>query len=325
DTDVEENPHPGRDLSSKLYVGEPDARLQQEIVLGIGGVRALRALGQNPAVWHLNEGHAAFVIFERIRELLEAGSSLAEAQKIVRSSTVFTTHTPVPAGHDSFPVEWVEQQLVDFQHLDRETRDTLFALAEDGSRSNGHFNMTALAVRGSGCCNAVSEVHRHVTRSMFASLLDGRDDLLLGITNGVHTPTWIAPAMDELFQRYLGAEWKEHQDDPSLWENVLTIPDEEMWKVRQSLRAYLVELIRERVRNRWVRQQASATQLAANGTLLDPNVLTIGFSRRFTDYKRPELIFHDEQRFAALLNAKATPVQVIFAGKAHPADESGKR
>jgi starch phosphorylase len=325
DTDIDGNAEWARDLSAKLYVGELELRLQQELVLGVGGVRALRALGHDPAVWHLNEGHAAFVIFERIRELLEAGISLDEARETVRSSTVFTTHTPVPAGHDSFPMDWVEQQLVDFQGLDPDTRSTLFALGEDGSRNNGHFNMTALAVRGSGSCNAVSDVHRQVTRSMFASILDGRDDAVLGITNGVHTPTWIAPAMDALFQTYLGAGWKEHQDDPTLWENVLSIPDEELWQVRQALRAYLVGLIRERARNRWIRQQSSATQLAANGTLLDPNVLTIGFSRRFTDYKRPELIFHDEQRFAALLNAKSTPVQVIFAGKAHPSDESGKR
>jgi starch phosphorylase len=325
DTDIDDNAEWARDLSAKLYVGELESRLQQELVLGVGGVRALRALGHDPAVWHLNEGHAAFVIYERIRELLDAGTSLDEAREQVRSSTVFTTHTPVPAGHDSFPIDWVERQLVDFQNLDAETRGALFSFGEDGSRNNGHFNMTALAVRGSGSCNAVSEVHRQVTRSMFASILDGRDEAVLGITNGVHTPTWIAPAMDQLFQTYLGAGWKEHQDDPALWEKILSIPDEELWQVRQSLRAYLVGLIRERARNRWIRQQASATQLAANGTLLDPNVLTIGFSRRFTDYKRPELIFHDEQRFAELLNAKDTPVQVIFAGKAHPADESGKR
>ncbi len=265
------------------------------------------------------------MIFERIRELLETGHSLDQAREMVRSTTVFTTHTPVPAGHDSFPKSWVENQLAEFQNLSPEIKEKLFALAEDGGGSNGQFNMTALAVRGSGSCNAVSEAHRQVTRSMFSSILNGRDEAVLGITNGIHTPTWIAPVMDELFQTYLGENWRERQDDPLIWENVMAIPDEELWRVRQSLRTYLVGLIRERARNRWIRQQASATQLAANGTLLDPNVLTIGFSRRFTDYKRPELIFHDEERFAALLNAKTNPVQLIFAGKAHPADEGGKR
>lgn len=323
DTDIDGNPDWARELSTRLYVGEQESRLKQEIVLGIGGVRALRALGHEPAVWHLNEGHAAFVIFERMRELLDAGNSLHQAKEIVRSTTVFTTHTPVPAGHDSFPVEWVETQLADFHVLDHAARQELFALA--GDAGNRQFNMTTLAIRGSGCCNAVSEAHRHVTRSMFAPILDGRDDAVLGITNGVHMPTWIAPAMDALFQTYLGTDWRERQDDDQLWESVMSIPDEKLWQVRRSLREYMVTLIRENARNRWIGQKSNSTQLAANGALLDPHVLTIGFSRRFTDYKRPELIFHDERRLAALLNAQAQPVQLIFAGKAHPADEGGKR
>ena len=206
DTDIDANAEWARDLSGRLYVGELESRLQQEIVLGVAGVRALRALGHDPAVWHLNEGHAAFVIFERIRELLETGHSLDQAREMVRSTTVFTTHTPVPAGHDSFPKSWVENQLAEFQNLSPEIKEKLFALAEDGGGSNGQFNMTALAVRGSGSCNAVSEAHRQVTRSMFSSILNGRDEAVLGITNGIHTPTWIAPVMDELFQTYLGAE-----------------------------------------------------------------------------------------------------------------------
>jgi glycogen phosphorylase len=324
DTDLEDNDGWARDLSARLYVDELESRLQQEIVLGLGGVRALHMLGHDPAVWHLNEGHAAFVVLERIRELLEAGKSLEEATGTVRSTTVFTTHTPLPAGHDSFPIDSIENQLVDFQILDSQTRETLFGLASHDSGSGDRFNMTVLALRGSASCNAVSQAHRDVTRSMFASILD-RDDAVLGITNGVHIPTWIAPVVDSLFERYLGATWREHQDDPLVWENVFAIPDAELWQARQSLRAYLLALIREHARNRWITQKAGTSQLAASGTLLDPNALTIGFSRRFTDYKRPELIFHDEDRLARLLSAERHPVQLIFAGKAHPADEAGKR
>jgi starch phosphorylase len=325
DTDTEENPEWARDLSTRLYVGELESRLQQEIVLGLGGVRALRALRHDPAVWHLNEGHAAFVILERIRELLDAGKTLDEAKDIVRSATVFTTHTPVPAGHDSFPLEWVEKQLVEFQTLDPETRRAVFSMASDDNDTGEFFNMTVLALRGSASCNAVSQTHRDVTRSMFRSILDGREDAVGGITNGVHIPTWIAPALDTLFQRFLGAEWKDRRDDPLLWEKVMAIPDEELWQVRQSLRAYLLDLIRGHARDRWVKGEAGVAQLAASGALLDPNALTIGFSRRFTDYKRPELIFRDEDRLVRLLDARGHPVQIIFAGKAHPADEPGKR
>jgi starch phosphorylase len=325
DTDIENNEAWARDLSARLYVDELESRLQQEIVLGLGGVRALHMLGHHPAVWHLNEGHASFVILERIRELLEAGKSLDEATETVRASTVFTTHTPVPAGHDSFPMDSIENQLVDFHQLDGPVRETLFSLAGHDNGSGHRFNMTVLALRGSASCNAVSQAHRNVTRSMFASILDSRDDAVLGITNGVHISTWIAPGIDGLFQRYLGANWREHQDNPSMWDNVFAIPDAELWQVRQSLRAYLLALIREHARNRWIAQKAGTSQLAASGTLLDANALTIGFSRRFTDYKRPDLIFHDEARLARLLSARRHPVQLIFAGKAHPADEAGKR
>jgi starch phosphorylase len=198
-------------------------------------------------------------------------------------------------------------------------------LAGHNNGDGNCFNMTALALRSSGSVNAVSEAHRQVTSSMFASILDGHSGEVLGITNGVHVSTWIAPSMDALFQDYLGPNWKDRQDDPSIWENIANIPDEHLWQVRQTLKAYLLAFIREHARTRWVRQQASAAQLAASGTLLDPNALTIGFSRRFTDYKRPELIFHDEERLARLLNATRRPIQLIFAGKAHPADEQGKR
>jgi len=325
DTDVEENAPLERELSSRLYVGEREARLQQEIILGIGGVRALRALGHDPAVWHLNEGHAAFVIFERIRELSETGETVAKALQKVQSTTVFTTHTPVAAGHDTFSFDLVESHLSDFWGTGSSRRDALLELAAYDNGEGSLFNMTVLALRGSGAMNAVSQTHGEVTSRMFMPIFGNAEDSVRAVTNGVHIPTWIAPAIDLLFERYLGADWKERQDDPSLWDRVLTIPDDELWQVRQSLRVHLLTFIREHARDRWVQQQASAAQLAANGTLLDPSALTIGFARRFTDYKRSELIFNDQNRLARLLNILGRPVQLIFAGKAHPSDEPGKR
>jgi starch phosphorylase len=324
DTDVEENPVWARELSSRLYIGEREARLQQEIILGVGGVRALRALGHDPAVWHLNEGHAAFVIFERVREFCEAGDSITAALQKVRSTTLFTTHTPVAAGHDTFPRNLVDSHLGDFWKTNSSQRDTLFGLGvHDGEESL--FNMTVLAVRGSGTMNAVSRAHRDVTNRMFAPIFGDAAESIQAVTNGVHLPTWIAPAMDILFERYLGPDWKDHQDDPALWELVLRIPDDELWQTRQSLRLHLLTYIREHVRDRWIQQQASAAQLAAHGVLLDPSALTIGFARRFTDYKRSDLIFYDQNRLNLLLNALGRPVQLIFSGKAHPSDEPGKR
>ncbi len=325
DTDVEENPDWARELCARLYVGDPDARLQQEIIFGVGGVRALRALGHSPDVWHLNDGHAAFVIFERIRELMESGNSIEEAVNIVRSTTLFTTHTPVAAGHDTFSFDVVERQLDGLLSANRSLRDVLFTLAAYSSAESSLFNMTVLALRGSGATNAVSQAHRDVTNRMFTPVVGETARPVHAITNGVHVPTWIAPAIDALFNLYVAPDWKERHDDPSIWNRVLTIPDEELWRVRQLLKEHLLTFIREHARNRWIQHKAGDAQLAARGSLLDPSALTIGFARRFTEYKRSELIFNDHDRLARLLNAPGRPVQLIFAGKAHPADEDGKK
>jgi starch phosphorylase len=276
-------------------------------------------------VWHLNEGHAAFVIFERIRELSTAGESFARAVHQVRSTTVFTTHTPVAAGHDVFPLDMVESHLRGFWGADAGQSDALLGLAMHDNGEGSLFNMTVLALRGSGMMNAVSQVHRDVTRRMFTPVFPEAADSVRAVTNGVHIPTWIAPSMDALFERYLGPDWKERQDDQGLWDHVFDIPDEELWQTRQSLRVHLVTFIREHARDRWVQQRASAAQLAALGTILDPSALTIGFARRFTDYKRSDLIFSDQDRLARLVNTLGRPVQLIFAGKAHPSDDVGKR
>jgi glycogen phosphorylase len=327
DTDLEENAPWDRELSARLYGGDRETRIQQEIVLGIGGVRALRALGTDPMVWHLNEGHAAFVVLQRIRERLEAGDTFERALDEVRRTTVFTTHTPVPAGHDAFPFHLVEKHLAGAWGTLGAHRDKFLALGHYDNGGGPLFNMTALAIRASGSTNAVSRVHRDVTAEMWAPLwppaaADHRP--VRAITNGVHLPTWVAAEMSKLFERFLGPDWRDRHDDPALWDAVLTIPDEELWAVRQSLRAFLFGFIRERARERWSREQVETARVVAAGTLLDPNALTIGFARRFTGYKRPELIFLDADRLARILNQARRPVQLIFAGKAHPADDVGK-
>jgi starch phosphorylase len=326
DTDVPENASWDRELSSRLYVSEREARLRQEIVLGVGGVRALRALGYSPTVWHLNEGHTGFVVLERIRELVEAGESFLSALEQVRSTTVFTTHTPVPAGHDAFPFHLLDSQMALFWQDAGARRNTFLALGNHGAESL--FNMTVVAMRGSAAIKTVSRRHNQVTSEMWASLWPGvaeEERPLQATTNGVHVPTWIAPAMADLFARWLGQDWRDRHDEPALWEQIVLIPDEELWNVRQLLRHHLLDFVRERSRLSWTGEAASPVQVLAAGTLLDPFALTIGFARRFTEYKRPELIFHDPARLAQILNAPRCPVQIILAGKAHPADEPGKR
>jgi starch phosphorylase len=327
DTDLEENAPWDRELSARLYGGDRETRIQQEIILGVGGVRVLRAMGSDPGVWHLNEGHAAFVVLQRIRELLERGSSFDEALEEVRRTTVFTTHTPVAAGHDAFPFHLVETHLAGCWGSLGDYRERFLALGHYDSGMGPLFNMTALAMRSAGRINAVSQLHREVTREMWTPLWPGAsaDQLPIEhVTNGVHLPTWVASEMAKLFERYLAEDWRDRHDDPALWDGVARIPDEELWNARQALRQFLFAFIRERARHRWMRQGVSAGQVVAAGTLLDPQALTIGFARRFTGYKRPDLIFRDPDRLARILNAARRPVQIVFAGKAHPADDTGK-
>ncbi len=327
DTDLEENAPWDRELSARLYGGDRETRIQQEIILGIGGVRALKALGSSPVVFHLNEGHAGFVVLQRIRDLIEAGSTFDAALEQIRATTVFTTHTPVPAGHDAFQFHLVEKHLAGCWGTLGPNRDRFLALGSHDNGSGPMFNMTALALRSAAKVNAVSELHGKVTRSMWAPLWPGarEEDVPVGaITNGVHIPTWIAADLADLFASYLGSNWIERQDDPSLWDLVLAIPDEELWAVRQSLRRYLFTFVRERARQRWTVERVGTPRIVAAGTLLEPEALTIGFARRFTGYKRPELIFRDAERLARILSSRDRPVQIIFAGKSHPADDVGK-
>ena len=327
DTDLEENAPWDRELSARLYGGDRETRIQQEIILGIGGVRALRAMGSSPAVWHLNEGHAAFVVLQRIRDLIEQGESFESALAEVRRTTVFTTHTPVPAGHDAFPFSLVETHLAGAWGTLGPYRDAFLALGEYDNGSGSMFNMTALALRTAGATNAVSQLHGQVTRDMWGPIWPGvAEDSrpVQAITNGVHVPTWLSSEIATLFDTHLPADWREHHDDPAIWQKIMDIPDEELWAARSALRNYLFTFIRERARLRWKEELVSAARVVAAGTLLDPNALTLGFARRFTGYKRPELIFRNPERLLAILNASRRPVQIVFAGKAHPADETGK-
>jgi glycogen phosphorylase len=327
DTDLEENAPWDRELSARLYGGDRETRIQQEIILGIGGVRALKAMGSAPAVWHLNEGHAAFVVLHRIRDLIEQGDSFESALEEVRRTTIFTTHTPVPAGHDAFPFNLVETHLAGAWGTLGDYRDAFLALGHYDNGSGPLFNMTALALRTAGSVNAVSQLHGQVTRDMWGPIWPGVADAdrpVRAITNGVHAPTWLSAEMTRLFDEYLPAGWRDRHDDPAAWAPILEIPDEALWAVRQSLRQYLFAFIRERARARWKEEHVSAARVVAAGTLLDPNALTIGFARRFTGYKRPELIFRNPDRLLAILNQRRRPVQIVFAGKAHPADETGK-
>jgi glycogen phosphorylase len=327
DTDLEENAPWDRELSARLYGGDRETRIQQEIILGIGGVRALKVLGRMPAVWHLNEGHAAFVVLQRIRDLIESGESFESALQEVRRTTMFTTHTPVAAGHDAFPFSLVETHLAGAWGTLGQYRDAFMALGLYDNGGGPLFNMTALALRTAGTVNGVSELHGRVTREMWAPIWPGAADheRPVGfITNGVHVPTWLSAEIAALFDHYLGEDWRERHDDPAIWSKVRDIPDEALWEARSALRNYLFTFIRERARSRWREEHVSAARVVAAGTLLDPNALTIGFARRFTAYKRPELIFHNADRLVGILNARRRPVQIVFAGKAHPADETGK-
>ncbi len=327
DTDLEENAPWDRALSARLYGGDRETRVQQEIILGIGGVRVLKALGSSPSVYHLNEGHAAFVVLQRIRDLCEAGWAFEAALEQVRRTTVFTTHTPVAAGHDSFPFHLVETHLAGAWGDLGVYRERFFALGSHDNGGGPMFNMTALALRTSGAVNGVSQLHGEVTKDMWQSIWPDvpRDRLPVNfITNGVHVPTWMSSEIGSLLERHVGADWLERHDDPAVADRVLEIPDEDLWAARQALRAYLFNFVRERARLRWTTERVSAARVVAAGTMFDQSTLTIGFARRFTGYKRPELIFLDPDRLAGILRASGRPVQIIFAGKAHPADDVGK-
>ncbi len=327
DTDVEENEPWDRELSARLYGGDQETRIRQEMVLGIGGVRMLERLGIRPAVFHANEGHASFMMLERIRSLVQNGMSFKESVEHIRSTTVFTTHTPVPAGHDTFPFHLVEKHFARYWGSLGLDREQFLALGEHSDGQGGvNFNMTALALRLSGMHNGVSRLHGWVSRAMWHSMwpdLSEDEAPITSVTNGVHTPTWIAPEMNRLYSKYLGRDWLDHHDDPMLWERIYDVPDDELWNIHVQLKHKLFNFMRERARRAWI-GDSGPIRVLTGGTLLNPDALTIAFARRFATYKRSMLILRNIERLKRILHDDWKPVQIIFAGKAHPADAPGR-
>jgi glycogen phosphorylase len=328
DTDVEPNAPEDRTLSARLYGGDHEMRIAQEIMLGIGGVRALRALGIDAAVWHMNEGHAAFLGLERCRELVEGlGCEFEVACHIASANAVFTTHTPVAAGNDVFGFDLIDRYFHHFWPRLRLSRDAFFDLARQHVDWGDGFSMTVLALQLSAQHNGVSRLHGEVSRQMWHNLwpdLEESEVSITHITNGVHTATWLAPRLSRLYGQYLGADWYEHLDDFARWLRVHEIPDEELWATHQALKSELIEYARKRLRRQRVRIGEGTVAVAGVERLLDPHALTLGFARRFATYKRATLLFRDPQRLARLLNNPERPVQILFAGKAHPADQPGQ-
>lgn len=328
DTDVEPNAPGDRVLSARLYGGDHEMRIAQEIVLGIGGVRAIRALGLDPMVWHMNEGHAAFLELERCRELVRGlDISFDVAREIASANAIFTTHTPVAAGNDIFSYDLVDKYFSEFWPQLRLDRDAFHDLAREDNGWGSAFSMTVLALRLSTLRNGVSKLHGEVSRSMWQFLwpeLDMDETPITSITNGVHTATWVATAMDALYQRYLGEDWYAHLDDVTLWERVREIPDDELWAAHNALKEQLLSYARARLARQRERLGEGPVAVRETHTLLDPEALTIGFARRFATYKRATLIFRDPERLARLLNNPDRPVQLVFAGKAHPNDKPGQ-
>ncbi len=327
DSEVEGNSVSDRELTARLYTSDLDSRISQEIILGIGGVRALRNLGYNPSVWHLNEGHSAFLNLERVREMIASGHSFEEAQQQICASSIFTTHTPVAAGNDEFP-EWLIDKyfssLIPELELDREQ---FFSLGRNPNPWGSTFSMPVLAMRMAQHRNGVSELHGQVAREMWHHLwpeLHVDDVPITYITNGVHSGSWLARRLRNLFDQYMGENWMEDLDQNQVWEAVEKIPDDELWDVRRHLKRKLVHYMREMARDQWLNSGIHPVQVVASGVLLDPYALTIGFARRFATYKRANLILRDLDRLLDIINRPNMPVQIIFAGKSHPADEPGK-
>lgn len=329
DTNLPENAPKHRRLTDRLYSGDRDMRIRQEIVLGIGGWRLLRALALPVVACHLNEGHAAFCSLERVADIIrDTGCDFADAARRVAATTIFTAHTPIPAGNETFDPRLVARYLDQDCRRLRITHDELLALGRvDPKDTHEGFGMTPLALRLANRANGVSELHGQVSRKMWRGLWPRRrpDRVpISSITNGIHLRTWLHPKMADLLDEFLPAGWEEHQDRSAVWAAVRKIPDARLWKLHLELKAELLDFVRDKLGAQFQRYGASDRKMAATGANLDYDVLTIGFARRFAAYKRATLIFRDLRRLGRVVNHSRRPVQIIFAGKAHPADEDGK-
>ena len=328
DTDIELNTDEDRQLSQRLYFGDEERRLAWETVFGLGGVRVLRSLGIKPSVWHMNEGHSAFMGIERILELIaEHGLSFTEAVEVIRSNTVFTTHTPVPAGNDTFPLDLVDRYFSDYWPRLGIDRHQFMEFAQQQLGWETRYSMTVLALKLSGHCNGVSKLHGETSRHMWQFLWPETpvsEVPIKGITNGVHTPSWIAPNLRALYARHLGTDFLDRVNDPATWTGIAAIPDAELWETHLQCKHDLIVFARDNLNHQYQhRGEGPATQSAASD-VLDPKALTIGFARRFATYKRATLLLTDIDRLRHIMNQPDRPVQIVFAGKAHPADDAGK-
>ncbi len=329
DSNLPDNDPVDRDLTDQLYGGATEMRIRQEMVLGIGGYRAIKAMKLSPKVYHMNEGHSAFLALERTRRYMEAHDfSFPEAREAALAGLVFTTHTPVAAGHDYFTPELVEKYLGNYiQKLGLNRQDFLALGRKNPQDQEESFCMTVLALRMAVYSNGVSRLHGKVSREMWQELYPGvpTDEIPIShITNGVHFPSWLSSEMKELYDRYLGLRWREDPGDREMWERLARISVEELWRTRERRRERLVAFCRRRMRSQLKRRGASQAALQAADEVLDPSVLTIGFARRFATYKRATLLLRDPDRLDRILNHPEHPVQVIYSGKAHPLDDPGK-
>ena len=328
DTNLPQNQDDDRRITHQLYGGDAEMRIQQEVLLGIGGLKALQTLGIEPRVCHMNEGHSAFLAIERIARLVQnKGLTFAEAREVVATSTIFTTHTSVPAGIDLFDAHLIDRYLGQYYDLLHISRDDFLALGRmNRYNPDEPLNMAVLALRLSQT-NAVSQLHADVSRELWQDVWPGvpvREVPIIAVNNGVHTLSWISQDMAALFDRYLGPRWSGNPADGSVWEAVEEIPDEELWRVHERRRARLVAFARRRLRFQMEQRGSPPAEVERAGELLDPTALTIGFARRFAVYKRATLLLRDAERLGRILNNPDRPVQVIFAGKAHPQDNPAK-
>jgi len=331
DANIDENRPEDREITARLYGGETGSedRMRQEIMLGIGGIRALKALGIEPTVCHMNEGHSAFLTLERVRLLMEEKKvSFAEARQAVAAGNVFTTHTPVPAGNDMFDPRVIDKYFADYYQALGLSRPQFLALGrQDPHDKDEPFCMTVLALKNAAAANGVSKLHGEVSRRMWARVWNGvpiEEVPVTSITNGMHTRSWISHELVGLYNRYLGPKWIESSADQTVWRRVEQIPDGELWRTHERRRERLVAFARRRQRDQLERRGAPPGEIARAEEVLDPEALTIGFARRFAAYKRATLLLRDPDRLERLLTDKERPVQIIFAGKAHPKDNSGK-
>jgi glycogen phosphorylase len=330
DSDVEGNAPEDRELTSRLYGGDLRIRIRQELLLGVGGLRALKALGITPGVLHLNEGHSAFAVLEAIRMRMEdEGIGFDAAVPRISREVVFTTHTPVPAGHDRFSPALVEEHIGPLREALGLSEASLLGLGRENSTNQDElFCMTVLALRLSRRANAVSALHGEVSRAMWTGLFRGKaeDDVPIGhVTNGVHVPSWLAPQMFRLYDRHLGTDWHQRSSEAKIWLGIDDVDDGELWETHLNLKSQLIEFVRRRAVSQAERRGESKEVLERFERVLSPDALTIGFARRFATYKRANLILTDIERLASMVNDPKRPVQFVFAGKAHPLDEPGKR